>query len=187
MIRFESTVNYEEKQYVKLKEVLNQAKENNLTKDELRKELYAIKIKGFGSTLFVLKDDVARYIGRKAYKIEEKRKSDSNIRVRFEKNYSWEIFVTINNKETRLSLASLWKMRKRINETYINKVKLSYFYANRQKSLTQAELDYIIAEIKKFIKTAEYKESFKHNQEKVQYDNNLSANNTCILYKESAK
>lgn len=68
----------------------------------------------------------------------------------------------MNGKRTDLGIASLWKDTK-INQKYINSVKMMYYYANNCKNLTQIELDYIIDEVRRFVKTKEYKESFEYN------------------------
>lgn len=75
MMKLETTVNYEGKEFVKLKDVLGQAKEENLTQKELKEGLDTIKIKGFGNALYVLKSDVIYYSFGRAFRIDNKRRS----------------------------------------------------------------------------------------------------------------
>lgn len=172
MMKLETTVNYEGKEFVKLKDVLGQAKEENLTQKELKEGLDTIKIKGFGNALYVLKSDVIYYSFGRAFRIDNKRRSAKKIKVIFERNdisentsdlsTYWNVYINMNGKRTDLGIASLWKDTK-INQKYINSVKMMYYYANNRKNLTQIELDYIIDEVRRFVKTKEYKESFKYN------------------------
>lgn len=172
MMKLETTVNYEGKEFVKLKDVLGQAKEENLTQKELKEGLNTIKIKGFGNALYVLKSDVIYYSFGRAFRIDNKRRSAKKIKVIFERNdisentsdvsTYWNVYINMNGKRTDLGIASLWKDTK-INQKYINSVKMMYYYANNRKNLTQIELDYIIDEVRRFVKTKEYKESFEYN------------------------
>lgn len=172
MMQLETTVNYEGKEFVRLKDVLGQAREENLTQKELKEGLHTIRIKGFGNTRYVLKSDVIYYSFMKAFRIDNKRRSAKKIKVIFKRNdinesisnesTYWNVYINMNGKRTSLGIASLWKNTK-INQKYIDSVKMAYYYANNHKNLTQIELDYIIDEISVFVKTKEYKESFKYN------------------------
>lgn len=99
-MKFELTVKLEGKEYVRMGDVLGQAKEEGFTKKYIKESLEATKIKGLGNGLFVLYEDVKNFLAMN---------TPNEIKVRFEEevekqgfdyciNYSLGYRIFIINK-----------------------------------------------------------------------------------------